>query len=131
MLRRLATVGAVLAVAMTAASATTATASKPADDTCRQYSPNASMCIGMDKLAEAGGTVCRSAGAPDGACVMPAGHDALASERAAYQQSWVHQAAQFQYRLGDAVALRDAQWLGTHNSFNSENDSVTLSHTDS
>ncbi len=45
--------------------------------------------------------------------------------------SWVHRAAQFQYGLGDGLPLRRAQWLGTHNSFNSVNDTTTLSHTDS
>jgi hypothetical protein len=134
MLRRLAKVGllaVVLTAAMTAGAATATAATKPADVACNQYSPLASPCIGMDKNAEAGAAVCRSTGVPDGACVMPVGHDNLASERAAYQQSWLHQAAQFQYRLGTTVPLRDAQWLGTHNSFNTDSNSVTLSHTDS
>ncbi len=38
---------------------------------------------------------------------------------AAYEQSWTHRALAFQQRLSDGVPLRDAPWVGTHNSFNS------------
>jgi hypothetical protein len=38
---------------------------------------------------------------------------------AAYERSWTHRALAFQQALGDAVRLRDAPWVGTHNSFNS------------
>ena len=87
--------------------------------------------MGLTKLAEAGAAECRKAGAPDENCVMPAGHDNLGAERAAYANSWVHRAAQFQYRLGSSLPLRDAQWLGTHNSFNSFANGETVSHLDS
>ena len=104
---------------------------KPFDDACGQASPNASVCIGADKLNEAGAAECRAAGAPEDACAAtPAGHDVRASELEAYAHSWVHQAAQFQYKLGNAVPLGDAQWLGTHNSFNTDSNGLTLSHTD-
>ena len=33
--------------------------------------------------------------------------------------SWAHRALAFQHALGDTVPLRNAQWIGTHNSFNS------------
>ncbi|HEV2814400.1 MAG TPA: hypothetical protein VGW10_14185 [Solirubrobacteraceae bacterium] len=38
---------------------------------------------------------------------------------AAHEASWTHDALAFQHALGDAVPLRNAQWVGTHNSFNS------------
>jgi hypothetical protein len=38
---------------------------------------------------------------------------------AAYERSWTHRALSLQSALGDDVGLRDAPWVGTHNSFNS------------
>ncbi|MDQ5808639.1 MAG: hypothetical protein M3320_08190, partial [Actinomycetota bacterium] len=38
---------------------------------------------------------------------------------AAAQKSWTSKALAFQFALGDTVPLRNAQWAGTHNSFNS------------
>src|SRR3954452_16427707 len=108
--RTIAVLACLLATALAfAASASAAT--KPFDDACAQNSPYASPCVGADKVAEAGATECRKAGAPDDSCVMPAGHDNPAAERAAYATSWVHRAAQEQYRLGDSLPLREAQWL--------------------
>lgn len=49
----------------------------------------------------------------------------------AYRRSWEHRAAVFQSRLGDRVPLRDAAFVGTHNSFNSVAEGLTLSHADS
>jgi len=43
----------------------------------------------------------------------------------------VHRTAAFQYQLGAGIPLQKTKWLGTHNSFNSVNDSPTPSHTDS
>ncbi|HEX8208047.1 MAG TPA: hypothetical protein VF587_18425, partial [Solirubrobacteraceae bacterium] len=37
----------------------------------------------------------------------------------AHRASWTHRALAFQHALGDGVPLRNAQWIGTHNSFNS------------
>jgi hypothetical protein len=37
----------------------------------------------------------------------------------AYQSSWTHRALADQYELGSSVGMRDAPWVGTHNSFNS------------
>ena len=45
-----------------------------------------------------------------------------ASERAGVREhasTWTHRALAFQQALGDTVPLRDAPWVGTHNSFNS------------
>jgi len=104
---------------------------QPADDVCHQVSPSAAPCIGADKLAEAAAAECRRLGLPDADCILPLGHEVTQAARDAYATSWVHRAAQFQYALGDILPLRQAQWLGTHNSFNSVNDTATLSHTDS
>ena len=49
----------------------------------------------------------------------------------AYQGTWLHRAAAFQYDLGDRMPLLRTLWLGTHNSFNSVNSTPTPSHTDS
>jgi len=48
-----------------------------------------------------------------------------------YLGSWEHRAAVFQSRLGDRVPLREAAFIGTHNSFNSVAEGLTLSHADS
>src|SRR5205085_3835219 len=36
----------------------------------------------------------------------------------AHEASWLGQALELQHRLGDGLPLRDAMWVGTHNSFN-------------
>ncbi len=41
------------------------------------------------------------------------------AEVAAYERSWTHRALGLQSALGDDVGLRDAPFVGTHNSFNS------------
>src|SRR5947209_5898793 len=101
------------------------------DGTCDQVSPSATTCIGTDKLAEAGSAECRRAGGSDSNCAVPVGHQVYSQEVSDYQGSWPHRAAAFQYGLGDSLPLVRSQWLGTHNSFNSVNDSPTASHTDS
>jgi len=119
------------AVLIFAAGISSAAKAKPFDDACNQASPSAMACIGADKLNEAAAAECRAAGAPDDACAeTPAGHDVRQADLAAYAASWTHRTAQFQYALGNSVALRDAQWLGTHNSFNTDANGPTLSHTD-
>ena len=58
-----------------------------------------------------------------GADVVKRDAEALAADHepavAAYERSWTHRALAFQHALGHDVALRDAPWFGTHNSFNS------------
>ncbi len=103
---------AVLAAALLAASAPAALAASPVADACRQASPSAAPCIGAGKLEE----------------LAPADRS---GEVEAYRSSWQHRAAAFQYRIGAPVPLREAQWLGTHNSFNADVNGFTLSHTDS
>jgi hypothetical protein len=98
---------------------------------CDAISPIAIPCVALGKAADAFATECRRVGVPDARCVLPLAHRATQAARDAYLQSWVHRTAQFQYALGDPLPLRDAQWLGTHNSFNSLSDSFTISHIDS
>ncbi|MFL5910973.1 MAG: hypothetical protein ACJ768_10435 [Gaiellaceae bacterium] len=101
------------------------------DDACDQASPSAATCIGTDKLAEAAAAECRRAGVPDSDCTLPLGHEVAGRMVTDYQGTWVHRAAVFQYALGDSLPLGRTAWLGTHNSFNSVNESPTPSHTDS
>jgi hypothetical protein len=99
--------------------------------TCDQASPSAASCIGAQKLAEAAAAECRRIGLPDSDCTLPLGHQVSSQIVSAYQATWLHRAAAFQYRLGRSVPFGRSQWLGTHNSFNSVNDTPTASHTDS
>src|SRR3954451_5709768 len=101
------------------------------DGACDQASPSAAPCIFADKLAESASAECRRAGIPEADCTLPLGHEVSSQMVTQYQGSWLHRAAAFQYGLGDSLPLGRAQWLGTHNSFNSVNDSPTLSHSDS
>jgi hypothetical protein len=117
---------------MAGAAASSAAKAQPADDACAAAAPSAAICIGLQKPVEAGAAMCRTNGAPDAACAAsPYGHRVSSAGLAAYAGSWLHRAAQFQFALGDRVALRDAQWLGTHNSFNTDANGLTASHTDS
>lgn len=106
-------------------------AAQPLDDTCEGISPSAATCIGFQKLGERMQAECRRAGVPSTSCGIPLGHEVGDDVTGAYLKTWVHRAAAFQFHLGDQLPLHNAQWLGTHNSFNSANDSPTLSKTDS
>src|SRR3954471_23096310 len=101
------------------------------DDGCGALSPSAAPCIGLDKLAEAAAAECRRIGAPERQCALPLGHRVSSRIVSRYRRTWLHRAAGFQYRLAHSLPFLRAQWLGTHNSFNSVNDSPTISHTDS
>jgi hypothetical protein len=81
---------------------------------CAQLSPIAAPCTGLDKVT--------------GVLASPAARRAAV---ASYTRSWEHRIAAFQYSLGDALPLGQAQWLGTHNSFNSPAETLTVSHVDS
>jgi hypothetical protein len=98
---------------------------------CDAISPIAIPCVALGKTFDAVSAECRRVGIPDALCVLPLAHNVTQAARDAYQASWVHRTAQFQYDLGDPLALRDVQWIGTHNSFNSLSSSFTLSHADS
>ena len=128
--RRIALLACLILIAASAASS--AAEAQSFDDACAAASPSAAVCIGGQKLAELGTATCRDNGGPDEACgAVPAGRYAAAAELEAYAGSWLHRTAGFQFALGDQVPLRDAQWLGTHNSFNANAAGPTLSHTDS
>src|SRR2546423_9707159 len=104
---------------------------QPGDDACSKVSPSASFCIGLQKLAEAASAECRRIGRPPSACKLPLGHQVAGEITRNYGKSWLHRAAAFQYRIGEPLPFQRAQWLGTHNSFNSASSDPTLSQTDS
>src|SRR5687768_8977369 len=55
----------------------------------------------------------------------------VATSEPAPQDPWLTQALELQHRLGDALPLRDAMWVGTHNSFNTVSSSPpSMSNTD-
>lgn len=105
----------------------------PASSTapCNALSPFAFPCVGTGKFADAVAAECRRIGVSDNLCLVPLSHKVTQAATAAYLQSWVHRVARFQYALGDSVPFRDAQWIGTHNSFNSLAHQFTPSHADS
>jgi hypothetical protein len=120
-----------LALFVVVAFATGSAHAQSVDDSCGSLSPSAATCIGLDKLADAAAAECRRIGLPAARCALPLGHRVGGKISARYRRTWLHRAAAFQYRLAHALPLLRAQWLGTHNSFNSVNDSPTISHTDS
>jgi hypothetical protein len=101
------------------------------DETCGAASPSAAPCTGPGKLAEAAAAECRRIGLPEENCALPLGRHVSSKVVRRYRKTWLHRAASFQYGLVHALPLLRAQWLGTHNSFNSPAESPTLSHTDS
>lgn len=129
MLRRIALLASLAVIAGSAVSG--AAEAGPADDAC-EASPTAVPCVFAEKAVEAQRTLCRSQGGPEAACkAVPFGRDAGAAAVAAHQGSWLQRTAEFQYALGNPVPLRDAQWIGTHNSFNATANGMTVSHSDS
>jgi hypothetical protein len=121
-------VAAILAVMALAAGPAEA---QTVDEGCAQASPSAAPCTGLDKLAERAAAECRRIGLPEESCALPLGHRVSSKIVRSYRRTWLHRAAAFQYRLAHALPLLRAQWLGTHNSFNSVTEDPTLSHTDS
>lgn len=47
-----------------------------------------------------------------------------------HERSWLHRTLAFQYELGAPLPLRNAPWIGTHNSYNSTSEPGTLSGQD-
>jgi hypothetical protein len=101
------------------------------DQTCRDTQVVPGSCAGIGKLGERAAAECRRAGAPDESCVLPMSRRVIRSEVKAHESSSLHRTLAFQYELGGSLPLRDAPWIGTHNSFNSTSEFPTLSHTDS
>src|SRR4051812_33720493 len=78
--------------------------------------------LGAEVVARDAAATCRSAGGP---CQPEA-------NVSGWSDTWTHRALAFQYALGNGLGLRDAPWVGTHNSFNSIAEmGNTLSDTDS
>src|SRR5689334_5390120 len=125
----LAALAAVLLAPVPVGSAEAATPSPTAP--CDAISPIAIPCVALGKTFDAVAAECRRVGIPDTLCTLPLAHRVTQAARDAYLASWVHRTAQFQYTLGDPLSLRDASWIGTHNSFNSLSNEFTLSHADS
>jgi hypothetical protein len=89
-------------------------------------------CHGVETLASDANAHCRRAGVPDSNCAVPFGRQAHTAQVEAFRRSWVHKALALQYELAGDVGLRNAPWVGTHNSFNSIAEmGPTLSDTDS
>jgi hypothetical protein len=90
-------------------------------------------CRGIEVLAAAVSAACRRAGiVNDTECDTPLSPEVAAAAVDAYEHSWTHRALGLQYRLAGDVGLRNAPWVGTHNSFNSTAEmGPTLSDTDS
>lgn len=101
------------------------------DAACVQLSPSQAPCTLLDKQAEAIAAECRRAGVDESRCVLPVGKTVTDRAVREYGSSWLHRTLAFQQRLGDPLPLLRSQILGTHNSFNSVNDSPTVSHSDS
>src|SRR3954451_10826636 len=77
--------------------------------------------LGATVVERDAAATCRHAGGP---CQPEA-------DVSGWDQTWTHRALAFQYELGGDVPLRDAPWIGTHNSFNSIAEmGNTLSDTD-
>ena len=128
LLAALLTAGVLLAVTPSSGSA----APPPAPTApCDAISPIAIPCVALGKTFDAVAAECRRVGIPDALCRLPLAHGVTQAARDAYRASWVHRTAAFQYGLGDAVPLRDAQWIGTHNSFNGLAYPLTVSRADS
>jgi hypothetical protein len=106
-------------------------AAQSATGACDGLSPIALPCVAVGKVVDAVAAECRRAGVPDRRCTLPLAHEVTQAARDAYRRSWVHRAAERQYTLQDGLPLTGAQWIGTHNSFNSPSAGPTISHWDS
>jgi hypothetical protein len=96
------------------------------------------VCIPVTARATQGDPPCPDGQTPDPSglvCVFvdkaTTGVDAK-TQPPAPSDPWLTTALELQHRLGDALPLRDATWVGTHNSFNTVSDDIpTLSNQDS
>jgi hypothetical protein len=125
------TASAVTAVAVALSAQPAAAQQDALGAACASLSPIALPCVAGQKLTEALAATCRRAGVAEAQCTFPLAKRVTQAARDSYLRSWVHRAAQLQYALQDDLPLTRAQWIGTHNSFNSANDSPTVSHFDS
>src|SRR3954468_21729730 len=97
-------------LALLSCSSAAAAPSGPAYDACAQADKRlGTMCYGADVAVRDGKATCRRAGGP---CQPEA-------DVSGWEGTWAHRALSLQYALGNDLGLRDAPWVGTHNSFNS------------
>src|SRR3954452_23499508 len=99
-----------LAVVLLAPAGAAAAPDGPMANQCKQVDDHlVTPCYGADVLARDGQAHCKAVGA----CASD--EPAIAG----YERSWTHRALAFQESLSRDLPLRDAPWIGTHNSFNS------------
>ncbi len=90
-------------------------------DACRDVQPNF-FCKVADTFLEGFASACRQipAASPD-FCALLSKERIADDEIAEFEQGWTHRALALQYELGAPLALVDALFPATHNSFNSTN----------
>lgn len=102
---------------------------------CRDNGGNQAepLCKTLDQLLQGTASGCRLLQLPDEFCALLSGERIGQSALAAYEAGATVRALQLQRRLGTVLALRDAEFLSTHNSFNATTNNVppTLSGEDS
>ena len=106
----------------------------PLANTCKSINGTLVVpCYGADVVVRDVSSLCRWADAtPDETCAMPIEPKVSESLVQSYESSWTHRALGLQYALANDMPLRNAPWVGTHNSFNSIAEmGPTLSDTDS
>jgi hypothetical protein len=133
MLRTTAALAVVVGAMVLLAGSAQAAPDAPLANTCKGI--NASLvvpCYGADVLVRDASSYCRWANVtPDETCATPIEPAVSESAVAAYESSWAHRALGLQYALANDMPLRNAPWVGTHNSFNSIAEmGPTLSDTD-
>jgi hypothetical protein len=93
----------------------------PLANTCKSINGTLVVpCYGADVVIRDTSSLCRWADAtPDETCALPIEPKVSESLVQAYESSWTHRALGLQYALASDMPLRNAPWIGTHNSFNS------------
>jgi hypothetical protein len=104
----------------------------PIKDTCMGVDPRlGGPCRGAEVFLAEGSALCRYSGAVgEEQCATPVTPAVSHKQIDAYEHSWLHRTLAFQYRLGNSLPLRNANWIGTHNSFNSASEPFTPSGMD-
>jgi hypothetical protein len=104
----------------------------PIKDTCMGVDPRlGGPCRGAEVFLAEGSALCRYSGlVPEERCATPVTPAVSHKRIDAYERSWLHRTLAFQYRLGNSLPLANANWVGTHNSFNSASERFTVSGMD-
>ena len=113
--------GALIALALFTSPAAQAAGEGPLTHACLEVNEALrGPCRGGEQAVSYASANCRWAGVrPDTACNTPLGPQASAAAVDAFAGSWVDRVLGLQYELAGDVPLRNAPWVGTHNSFNS------------